>query len=83
MIADLGTVRRGIAGTTRLEADRSTLWWATHTPVGPATLRIRRRSDRYDFAGWGPGQDWIVAHGPAVVGELDEFEHFQIGRAHV
>jgi endonuclease III len=72
VIADLAAVRRGIGGVTRLEPDRSTLWWATYTPAGPATLRIRVRPGGHDFAGWGPGQDWIVAQGPAVVGSLDD-----------
>ena len=77
VIPDLVAVRRGIAGATRLEPDRSVLWWATHTPAGPATLRIRVRPGGRDFAGWGPGQDWIVAQGPAVVGELDDPDGFR------
>jgi 3-methyladenine DNA glycosylase/8-oxoguanine DNA glycosylase len=77
VIADLAAVRRAVDGATRLEPDRTTLWWATHTPAGPATLRIRRRTGRYEFAGWGPGQDWIVAQGPAVVGSLDDADAFR------
>ena len=68
---DLRRVARGIYGTTRLAADGRSLWWAAHTPDGPATLLAEQQHAKLDFTVWGPGGDWMCEQAPRVVGWHD------------
>jgi hypothetical protein len=47
-------------------------WRATHTPHGPATLRIALDGDAVDVAVWGPGAEWAVGAAPGIIGLEDE-----------
>lgn len=69
----LGPLRRGPADPT-FRATPGTVWRATRTPAGPATLRVAR-----DGAGpgvtataWGPGADWILDGLPELLGAADD-----------
>lgn len=63
--------------TTSIRADE--MWHATHTPHGPATLRLRWRNDRApdDAAAGlqadahGPGADWILRRVAGFTGDAD------------
>jgi 3-methyladenine DNA glycosylase/8-oxoguanine DNA glycosylase len=48
--------------------DGGTLWWATRTPHGPATLRIGREQRSVDAQAWGDGAAWLLARLPALIG---------------
>jgi len=74
---DLARVARHVAGAVRLDPGRSRLWWAAHTPDGPGTLAVERAGDDIGFTGWGPGGEWMVAQGPAVLGWCDDAEAFR------
>ncbi|MFB6523997.1 DNA-3-methyladenine glycosylase family protein [Streptomyces sp. NPDC056401] len=69
----LGPLRRGPADPT-FRTTPGTVWRATRTPAGPATLRVAR-----DGAGpgvtataWGPGADWILDGLPELLGAADD-----------
>lgn len=71
---DLRRVSRDIYGTTRLEADGRTLWWAAHTPDGPGTLRLSSTAAGRAPAvsAWGPGAEWMQAQAPRLLGADDD-----------
>jgi 3-methyladenine DNA glycosylase/8-oxoguanine DNA glycosylase len=67
--------RRGPSG--RIAADG--VWRATNTPDGPATCQVDdRRAEPHRAGGiitlraWGPGADWVVEHGGALLGLDDD-----------
>lgn len=67
----LGPCRRGPRDpTTRF--DESGFWRATRTPDGPATQRIALDGDAILVEAWGPGADWLLDAGPALVGVDDD-----------
>jgi 3-methyladenine DNA glycosylase/8-oxoguanine DNA glycosylase len=73
----LGPLRRGpYDPTCRTEAGS---WWrATRTPGGPATLRLRARSDgTIEVAAWGPGATHAIEAAPALCGLRDDPAAFQ------
>ncbi|MBT2482597.1 DNA-3-methyladenine glycosylase [Streptomyces sp. ISL-94] len=73
----LGPLRRGSADPTfRITPDGS-IWKASQTPQGPATLRVSKSgSDNgagdIDAEAWGPGADWILEQLPALLGAGDD-----------
>ena len=44
------------------------LWLATHTPEGPATLRLRVGDGALLARAWGPGAEWALRETPAFAG---------------
>lgn len=72
--------------TIRLAADE--LWWARHTPDGPATLHVRRHGDRFAAQAFGPGASWALEQTPALLGAHDDLSAFtadghpRVARAH-
>ncbi len=67
----LSVLRRGPYDPTyRTEAD--TIWRATRTPFGPATLRLTPRARTVAATAWGPGADWALESLPALLGEEDD-----------
>ncbi len=44
-----------------LRIDGDTVWWATRTPEGPATTRLRVADDAVVARAWGPGGDYALA----------------------
>ncbi|ONK13884.1 DNA-3-methyladenine glycosylase [Streptomyces sp. MP131-18] len=54
----------------RAERD-GTVWRATRTPLGPATLRLVPGA-RVGATAWGPGADWLLSRLPALLGAEDD-----------
>lgn len=67
----LGPLRRGAGDPTcRVTADG--FWRATRTPLGPATVLLRRAGADITVTAWGPGAEWAADTAPALVGALDD-----------
>jgi 3-methyladenine DNA glycosylase/8-oxoguanine DNA glycosylase len=58
-------------------------WWATRTPDGPATLRLRRDGHELEAIGYGPGARWVLDQADGVAGLRDNLDGFaELARAH-
>ncbi|MEU8436421.1 DNA-3-methyladenine glycosylase 2 family protein [Streptomyces sp. NPDC029216] len=68
----LGPLRRGPADPTFRTTPDGSVWRATRTPVGPATLRVSRAADGVDAEAWGPGAGWVLDGLPALLGAEDD-----------
>jgi 3-methyladenine DNA glycosylase/8-oxoguanine DNA glycosylase len=54
------------------------VWRASHTPVGPATERLRTTADgAVQVDAWGPGAEWLIERAPILCGALDQPASFQ------
>lgn len=53
------------------------VWRATHTPEGPATLRLTHIDEVVDVDAWGPGAAWAAQNAAALCGEEDDDSAFQ------
>jgi 3-methyladenine DNA glycosylase/8-oxoguanine DNA glycosylase len=51
-------------------------WWATRTPQGPATLRLRREGRELVATGYGPGAEWVLERADAIAGLRDDLTGF-------
>ncbi len=47
-----------------------------HTPDGPGTLHLERRGSTLYGVAWGPGEAWLLAQAPALVGGCDDAASF-------
>jgi 3-methyladenine DNA glycosylase/8-oxoguanine DNA glycosylase len=74
----LAPLRRGRGDPTWCSAaDGAVIWRAGTTPDGPATVRLRRRTDGTVVAqAWGPGAAWTLDGLPALLGVEDRPEDF-------
>jgi 3-methyladenine DNA glycosylase/8-oxoguanine DNA glycosylase len=61
--------------TLRFSADGS-VWRATRTPDGPATLRLVPESGAIRAQAWGPGAGWAIEQAPELAGALDDAAGF-------
>ncbi len=52
------------------------VWRATHTPEGPATVRLALRNGAVDVDAWGPGATWAAEHAATLCGEGDDASLF-------
>jgi 3-methyladenine DNA glycosylase/8-oxoguanine DNA glycosylase len=52
-------------------------WRATHTPDGPATLRLVHLAGLVEVGAWGPGAAWAAARAAVLCGEEDDDSGFQ------
>ncbi|MFD8983755.1 DNA-3-methyladenine glycosylase family protein [Streptomyces sp. NPDC059564] len=69
----LGPLRRGPADPTFRTTPDGSVWRATRTPQGPATLRVSRAADgTIDAEAWGPGADWALTRLPPLLGAGDD-----------
>lgn len=72
----LGPLRRGPGDPTFRAAPDGSVWRASRTPQGPATLRVSRTGTggaaEIGAEAWGPGADWILEHLPALLGAGDD-----------
>ncbi|MDX2396344.1 DNA-3-methyladenine glycosylase 2 family protein [Streptomyces sp. DK15] len=68
----LGPLRRGPADPTFRTTPDGSVWRATRTPEGPATLRVALRGEAVDAEAWGPGADWFLARLPELLGAGDD-----------
>ena len=53
-----------------------TVWRATRTPDGPATLRTVQQGDTVRADAWGTGAAWALEQLPALLGEYDDPDAF-------
>jgi 3-methyladenine DNA glycosylase/8-oxoguanine DNA glycosylase len=68
--ATLAPLRHGFGDPT-VRYDGTTIWRATRTPVGPATLRIHTEGGAIRGRAWGPGAGWVFERLPALLGADD------------
>lgn len=66
-----GPLRRG-PGDPTLRISSGSLWRATRTPAGPASVHLTVRRGRVEVLAWGPGSEWALDAAPALVGEDDD-----------
>jgi len=74
----LRPLRRGGGDPTFQRDPDGTVWRASRTPEGPATLRITRRAAtaEIELEAWGGGAGWMLAQGPALLGGRDDVTDF-------
>ena len=61
-----------IMGVKTVKHRRGGYWWATHTPLGPATVAFRATGGEVRADGWGPGAEWGISRIPALLGNDDD-----------
>jgi len=69
---DLGLTLAPLGSGPSLRHEGGTIWRATRTPAGPATIQIQRHNGSVDVRAWGPGAEWAVVHAPLLCGEDDD-----------
>ncbi len=67
--------RRGPRDPT-VHVDGATVWRATRTPEGPATVAARCVSGAVDAVAWGPGAEWALDQLPRRWGADDDLTGF-------
>ncbi|WP_306323756.1 MULTISPECIES: DNA-3-methyladenine glycosylase [unclassified Streptomyces] len=74
----LGPLRRGPADPTFRTTPDGSIWRASRTPDGPATLRVTENPDgTIQTRTWGPGSDWFMSQLPDLLGESDDPTPFE------
>ncbi|MFD6231850.1 DNA-3-methyladenine glycosylase family protein [Streptomyces sp. NPDC060232] len=71
----LGPLRRGPGDPTFRTTPDGSVWRATRTPEGPATLRVSRSGPagtEIDAEAWGAGAAWLLDQLPALLGAGDD-----------
>ncbi|WP_189176998.1 DNA-3-methyladenine glycosylase family protein [Streptomyces lasiicapitis] len=70
----LGPLRRGPADPTFRTTPDGSVWRATRTPQGPATLRVALRAGtaEAEAEAWGEGADWLLDGLPDLLGAQDD-----------
>lgn len=70
----LRPLRRGAGDPSFARDPDGTLWRATQTPDGPATLMVRARPDagEIELHAWGSGAGWALDAAPDLLGAADE-----------
>ncbi|MEU3722070.1 DNA-3-methyladenine glycosylase 2 family protein [Streptomyces sp. NPDC031705] len=72
----LGPLRRGPGDPAFRTTPDGSVWRATRTPEGPATLRVNATPEGADAEAWGPGRDWVLDGLPALLGADDDPSSF-------
>jgi 3-methyladenine DNA glycosylase/8-oxoguanine DNA glycosylase len=67
----LGILRRGPRDRT-IRFEGRTVWRATRTPDGAATLRLEQQAGGLSAAAWGPGAAWALRAVPTLIGLDDD-----------
>ncbi|MEU5151504.1 DNA-3-methyladenine glycosylase family protein [Streptomyces yangpuensis] len=68
----LGPLRRGPGDPTFRTTPDGSVWRATRTPDGPATLRVSRSGTDIDAEAWGAGAAWLLDRLPVLLGAGDD-----------
>ncbi|WP_030961377.1 DNA-3-methyladenine glycosylase family protein [Streptomyces sp. NRRL S-378] len=68
----LGPLRRGPGDPTFRTTPDGSVWRATRTPDGPATLRVSRAGTDIDAEAWGAGAAWLLDRLPVLLGAGDD-----------
>lgn len=69
----LGPLRHGI-GDPSVRFGAASIWRATRTPAGPATVRITTSAEGVEAMAWGPGRESAMDAIPRLLGEDDRPE---------
>ncbi|WP_426185094.1 DNA-3-methyladenine glycosylase family protein [Microbacterium sp. TWP3-1-2b2] len=77
LMRTVGSLMRGPKDPTMLVAG-TTLWRASRTPEGVATLALRQASDGVHATAWGAGAEWALAQLPALCGADDDASGFDV-----
>ncbi len=74
----VGGLRRG-PGDPATRVSAGELWWATRSPIGPATLHLTLDAAAGEVAveAWGEGAAWVVDQVPDLIGEGDDHRAFE------
>ncbi|QAY74843.1 DNA-3-methyladenine glycosylase 2 family protein [Agromyces protaetiae] len=73
----VGSLRRGPGDPSFMTDASGSIWRATRTSSGLATLRLTQLPEgRVRAEGWGPGAGDVVAQAPELVGERDDTSDF-------
>ena len=71
----LGRLNGGTGNPThRMTAD--SMWRASRTPEGPATLHLTVTGSEVTGKAWGPGREWALDHLPRLLGADDDPDQF-------
>jgi 3-methyladenine DNA glycosylase/8-oxoguanine DNA glycosylase len=71
----LGPLQRGSGDPThRVSPDG--IWRVSMTPAGPATLRLTVLRSGIRAQAWGPGDEWMLASVPSLLGAADSLDGF-------
>lgn len=73
----VGVLMRGPKDPTML-VDGQTLWRASRTPHGVATLALRQSSEGIHATAWGAGAEWALAQLPGLCGADDDASDFDV-----
>lgn len=73
----VGVLMRGPKDPTML-VHGTTLWRASRTPEGVATLALRQSSDGIHATAWGPGAAWALTQLPNLCGANDDETGFDV-----
>ena len=66
----LGPLRHG-SGDPSVRFGAASIWRATRTPDGPATMRLAMSTEGVEAMVWGPGREWAMDAIPRLIGEQD------------
>lgn len=72
----LATLRHGPRDPS-VRIGRDEVLRATHTPLGPASVRYRQRGDEVVVTAWGPGAPWCLETAPDVLGARDDLDGWE------
>jgi 3-methyladenine DNA glycosylase/8-oxoguanine DNA glycosylase len=74
----LRPLRRGRGDPTFQHEPDGSVWRATLTPDGAATMRVVRRAPlgEIEIAAWGAGSSWLLDQAPAMLGGDDDVASF-------
>ncbi|WP_243232735.1 DNA-3-methyladenine glycosylase [Microbacterium sp. CIAB417] len=79
LVRTVGVLMRGPKDPTML-VDGATVWRASRTPDGVATLAVRSVSGEVRATAWGPGAAWALDQLPALCGAQDDPTGFDVSR---
>ena len=77
LVLTLGPLRHGPSDPT-VRFEGGTVWRATRTPDGPATMRVARGRDGWRVTAWGPGAVAAAAGVPRLLGLEDRPEQLEM-----
>ncbi|MDO7883575.1 DNA-3-methyladenine glycosylase family protein [Salinibacterium soli] len=78
----LAPLRRG-HGDPTFRVEGRDVWRTLRTPIGPATLHLRRTPDGVEATAWGDGAEWAIAGVPELLGEGDDWSDLDVSASPV
>jgi 3-methyladenine DNA glycosylase/8-oxoguanine DNA glycosylase len=74
----LGPLRHGAGDPAWHYGEDGSLWWATATPIGNGTLRMRVVAGRVEADSWGAGAEWLIERLPVLLGRDDDWSSLDL-----